>query len=220
MARPPTLKGRYPGRLAEFVAKANHNCHHSARCCRTQLRFESNRRNTMRLLSRAALVLAAILCTAPALHAQASINIAIGAAVPTGDAGDLVDMGYNATVGIGIKPPLAPLGLRVEGMFNSFEYKSPIDASQRVMALTANGTFSVVPTVYLIGGVGMYNSKASISGSESSTDFGFNLGAGVNIPLTGFGTYVEARFHHVPVDNAAGTASSFQFIPITFGIKF
>lgn len=170
----------------------------------------------MRLLSRAAIAIAAILFAVPALHAQTSFNVAIGAAVPMGDAADLVDMGYNATVGIGIKPPLAPLGLRVEGMFNSFKYSNAaIDASQRVMGLTANGTYTMIPQVYLIGGVGMYNSKASISGSSSSTDFGFNFGAGVNIPLTGFGTYLEARFHHI-----SGDGGNFQFVPITFGIKF
>lgn len=169
----------------------------------------------MRLLSRAAIAIAAIVFVAPALHAQASINVALGAAVPVGDAADGVEMGYNATVGVGIKPPLAPLGVRVEGMFNSFAFKGPIDASNRVMALTANGTFSMIPTVYAIGGVGMYNSKASVSGSSSSTDLGFNIGAGVNIPLTGFGTYLEARFHHV-----AGDGGNFQFVPITFGVKF
>ena len=169
----------------------------------------------MRLLSRAALVCAATLVVAPVVHAQTSVNIAIGAAVPTGDAGDAVDMGYNATLGVGIKPPLAPLGVRIEGMFNSFEFKSPLDASYRVLAATANGTYTMMPQIYLIGGVGMYNSKASTAGSPSSTDFGFNVGAGVNIPLTGFGTYVEARFHHV-----SGDGDNFQFIPITFGIKF
>jgi hypothetical protein len=170
----------------------------------------------MRLLFRAALVLAAALFAAPALHAQMSFSLSAGASFPMGDAKDQVDMGYNATVGLGFKPPLAPIGLRVEGMFNSFEFKSPIDASQRVMGLTANGTFSVIPTVYLIGGVGMYNSKASSTGSEAATDVGFNVGAGLNIPLTGFGTYLEARFHHVPVEGGG----SFQFVPITFGIKF
>jgi hypothetical protein len=169
----------------------------------------------MRLLSRAALALAAIVFAAPALHAQMSINIALGAALPVGDAGDAVDMGYNATVGVGMKPPLAPIGLRIEGMFNSFEYKSPLDASQRVMAATANGTFTMMPQVYLIGGVGAYNSKSSTAGTNSVTDFGFNVGAGVNIPLTGFGTYAEARFHHI-----AGDGGNFQFIPITFGIRF
>ncbi len=169
----------------------------------------------MRLLSRAALVLAAILFAAPALHAQTSFSIAAGAALPMGDAADAYKMGYNATVGLGIKPPLAPLGARIEGMFNAFDVKN-VDENLRVMALTANGTYTMLPTIYLIGGVGMYNSKISVTGVDASTDFGFNFGAGVNIPLTGFGTYLEARFHHIPIDGGG----SFQFIPITFGIKF
>lgn len=173
----------------------------------------------MRLMSRAAVVLAAIAFTAPSVHAQRpSLNISAGASLPTGDAADGVEMGYNAAIGLGIKPALMPLGLRVEGMFNSFQFKesTTIDGSNRVMALTANGTYSMIPALYLIGGVGLYNSKASVDGAEASNDFGFNFGAGVNIPLTGFGTYVEARFHHVPVEGGG----NFQFIPITFGIKF
>jgi hypothetical protein len=173
----------------------------------------------MRLLSRAAIAIAAVLFVAPALHAQTSFNVAIGAAVPMGDAADGFEMGYNVTAGIGIKPPLAPLGLRVEGMFNSLGAKGASDVSTRIMGLTANGTYTLVPQVYLIGGAGMYNSKltnlpAGVT-SDASTDFGFNLGAGINIPLTGFGTYLEARFHHI-----AGDGGNFQFVPITFGIKF
>ncbi len=171
----------------------------------------------MRQLSRTAVLLAAFCFTATALHAQKpSLNISAGASMPTGDFADAAEMGYNAAIGIGFKPPLAPLGLRVEGMFNSFGSKAVSDESLRVMGLSGNATYSLVPQVYLIGGVGMYNSKASGTGSEASNDFGFNVGAGVNIPLTGFGTYVEARLHRVSGEND----SSFQFIPITFGIKF
>jgi hypothetical protein len=171
----------------------------------------------MRLLSRAVIAVAALVLAAPAIHAQTSFSVAIGAAVPMGDAADAVEMGYNATLGIGIKPPLAPLGLRVEGMFNSFAFKSALldGESNRVMGVTANGTFSFAPQIYGIAGIGMYNSKASVTGASSNTDFGFNIGAGVNIPLTGFGTFVEARFHHVASDGG-----NFQFIPITVGIKF
>jgi hypothetical protein len=172
----------------------------------------------MRGLSRAAIVLAAMAFAVPSLQAQKpSINISAGASLPTGDAADGVEMGYNAAVGLGLKPALLPLGLRVEGMFNTFQFKEAIsDGSWRVMGLTANATYTVIPALYLIGGVGLYNSKASEDGAEASNDFGFNFGAGVNIPLTGFGTYIEARFHHVPGEND----SNFQFIPISFGIKF
>ena len=171
----------------------------------------------MRLLSRAAL-LAAMFIAAPALHAQTSFGVAAGATLPMGDASDAHNMGYHATLSLGIKPPLAPLGLRAEGMFSSLEYKDGVGfngESVRILGVTANGTWTVMPTAYLIGGVGMYNSKVSVEGAEASTDFGFNVGAGINIPLTGFGTYIEARYHHIPVENG-----SFQMVPISVGIRF
>jgi hypothetical protein len=171
----------------------------------------------MRSLSRAAIVLAAMFIAAPALHAQTSFSVAAGASLPMGDASDVHDMGYHATLGLGIKPPLAPLGLRIEGSFHSLAYKSSIadGESLRLLSLTANGTYTLLPTVYVIGGVGMYNGKASTAGAESSNEFGFNVGAGINIPLTGFGTYIEARYHHVPQDPEA-----FTFLPVSVGIRF
>jgi hypothetical protein len=172
----------------------------------------------MRLLSRAALVIAAMFIAAPALHAQTSFSIAAGLTQPMGDASDVNKMGYHATLGLGIKPLVLPVGVRIEGMFNSLDYEDGVGLngeSLRVLGLTANGTYTVMPTLYLIGGVGMYNSKISVTGAEASNDFGFNIGAGLNIPLTGFGTYIEARYHHIPVDGG-----SFQFVPVSFGIKF
>jgi opacity protein-like surface antigen len=176
----------------------------------------------MRLMSRAALAVAAILFAAPALHAQTSISLAAGATMPLGTTGDGFDVGYNATLGVGIKPPLAPIGVRVEGMFNSMAGKSS-PTGLRILSGTVNATLSGVgmpiPMAYLIGGVGMYNSKLTDLPAgftaDAENDFGFNIGAGLNIPLTGFGTYIEARYHHVPGDGGA-----LKFVPITFGIKF
>lgn len=175
----------------------------------------------MHRLTAVALVLVGSLVAAPQAHAQLAFSIAAGAALPMGDTGDGLNMGYNATVGVGIKPPLSPLGVRIEGMFNSFDSKTMVgspDATVRVMGLIANGTFSgpAMP-VYFIGGLGMYNSKVT-AGSFSSTaenDFGFNLGGGFNIPLTGFSTFIEVRYHHIPDSGGA-----FKFVPITVGVKF
>jgi hypothetical protein len=177
----------------------------------------------MRLLSRAALVIAATLVAVPAVHAQTSISASIGATLPIGTTGDAYDMGYNATLGIGIKPPVAPLGIRFEGMYNQMEAKSALgDFGARMLAGIANVTVSgagmAVPNGYLIGGLGMYNSACTGScglSTETNTDFGINVGAGLNIPLTGFGTFVEARLHVIMND---GTKT--KFIPITFGMKF
>ena len=172
----------------------------------------------MRLLSRAALGIAALLVAAP-LSAQTSFGISAGAAVPVGNTADAVDLGYNATASIGIKPPLAPIGLRIDGMFNSFEGKGG-SGTTRIVAGTVNATLSGVgmpiPMGYLIGGLGMYNSKFDGTlTSSSSTDLGFNIGAGINFPLTGFSTFLEARFHYVD-----GEGGSLKFIPITFGLRF
>ena len=90
-------------------------------------------------------------------------------------------------------------------------YQTEMTLRQRLWQIN----WSLIFLITVIGGVGMYNSKASIDGAEGSTDFGFNIGAGFNIPLTGFGAYVEARYHHIPVDGG-----SFQMLPISVGIRF
>ena len=175
----------------------------------------------MRLMSRAALSLAATLLAAPALHAQASFSIAAGAAVPVGSTAKVSKVGYNATLGLGIKPPLAPIGLRIEGALNQMDAKVSAGGSSRIMAGIANVTLSgagmPIPMGYLIGGVGMYN--FSVTGTPvkpaSQTKVGFNIGAGLNFPLTGFSTFLEARLHYI---STSGT--SVKFIPITFGLKF
>lgn len=171
----------------------------------------------MRSISRAALVLAASLVTVPTLHAQTSFIVAAGATVPIGDAANAYKMGYNASVGLGISAPLAPVGLRIEGMFNQLDWKGA-QGNTRILAGIANATFSGpgMPMGYLIGGLGMYNMKASTSfASSSDTKIGFNIGGGLNIPLTGFGAFVEARLHYIATQGKATT-----LIPLTFGIKF
>jgi hypothetical protein len=184
----------------------------------------------MRLLSRAALIVAATVVAVPAAHAQiaTSFSIAAGATMPIGTTGDVYDMGYNAILGLGIKPPLAPLGVRIEGMFTQMMAKEDplfpgVEVGSRTLAGIANVTLSgagmAVPMGYLIGGLGLYNSgcagSSCGSGTSSETDMGVNFGVGLNIPLTGFGTFVEARLHIIMSD-----PENTKIIPITFGMRF
>jgi hypothetical protein len=172
----------------------------------------------MKVLSRAVLA-AAMVLVASSAQAQTSLIFAAGATMPIGSTGDAVEMGYHGTVGLGIKPPLAPIGARIEGMFNDNAFKAASDASLRILAVTANATFAAMPTAYFIGGLGMYNGKCAgtcgLLGSESNTDFGFNIGGGLNIPLTGLGVFVEARLHIINTET-----ESTKLLPITVGIKF
>jgi opacity protein-like surface antigen len=67
-------------------------------------------------------------------------------------------------------------------------------------------------------------STDQIVGDRSSTDFGFNFGAGVTFG-GGARFFVEARYHYVMGDDFTGpggttVSSSAQYFPITFGIRF
>jgi hypothetical protein len=173
------------------------------------------------------LAVAAFALMAPVAVAQAqlSFGVAAGATLPQGDLKTGWESGYHLMATAGIKPPLAPIGLRVDGMFNEFGQVEPGTAKLRVMALTANAVFSmpgaIVLSPYAIGGLGMYNTKANVAGAEANGDFGFNIGAGIKFGLAGFSAFGEARYHIVKSDNTSGTANdSFRFIPITFGITF
>jgi hypothetical protein len=174
------------------------------------------------------LAVAAFALMAPVAMAQAQLKFGIGAgaSLPNGEFSDAAKTGYHLMATAGIQPPLAPLGFRVDGMFQEFDSKvTTSDVKLRIMSVTANAIFSmpgaVVLSPYAIGGIGMYNSKSTAAGAEANGDFGFNVGAGIKFGLAGFSAFGEARWHVVKSDDAAGPGNdSFRFIPITFGIMF
>jgi hypothetical protein len=68
----------------------------------------------------------------------------------------------------------------------------------------------------LIGGGGVYHQRCD--GCDSQTNFGINGGAGITVPLSGFSTIIEARFHLV-FDSDVGTSNS-TMIPVSVGLLF
>lgn len=96
------------------------------------------------------------------------------------------------------------------------------NADVRVLGFTANLVFplplqATILRPYLIGGLGAYNVRTSPFGvgSSTQTNFGFNLGGGLTIPLSGFNTFIEARYHHANQDSG-----NISFVPITVGVMF
>jgi opacity protein-like surface antigen len=74
---------------------------------------------------------------------------------------------------------------------------------------------------------GGYVPVDAIIGSRSSTDFGMDVGGGLNLKLgTSAAFYAEARYHYIwgPSfqNSLTGTTqkANGQFIPITFGVRF
>ena len=148
------------------------------------------------------------------------LGIAGGISLPTSDLSDVADLGFNGTITVGMTPALIPLGIRIDGAINQFAIKDEFgDGSFRFLSVTGNLVYKIpgaTVSPYLIGGAGLYNAKAELApfGSDSENKFGWNVGAGINMPLSGFSTFIEARYNQVQTDEPL------KFIPITFGILF
>ena len=150
-------------------------------------------------------------------------NVNAGAALPVGNFSDVnggaAQTGFQIGAGLELHAPLMPVGLRFDGAYDRMGIEGA-DANWSIWSITANAVLSPMASpLYFIGGIGFYSTD--ITGNDvlvnqpSETDFGFNLGAGLQIPLTGFSTFVEARWNNIntPGDNI-------QYIPIVFGIRF
>ena len=149
-----------------------------------------------------------------------SLGIAGGATQPMSDLKTSTDIGYNGTVAMAINLPFIPVGLRVDGAYNQFGQKAGAPAKLHVASATGNVVWrlpSVGISPYLIGGAGLYMATATVTGSPSQTDnhLGWNAGAGINLPLSVFHAFVEARYNRIST-----TGGSMEFVPVTFGIMF
>jgi len=147
------------------------------------------------------------------------LGIAGGAAQPMSDLKTSNNMGYNGTVAMAINLPFIPVGLRVDGAYNQFGQKTG-GPKLHVISATGNVVWKL-PNVgvapYLIGGAGLYMQSAEITGAPAATEnhLGWNAGAGINLPLSVFKAFVEARYNSYSVNG-----TSVQFVPVTLGIMF
>jgi hypothetical protein len=174
------------------------------------------------------LAIAAIaLVAAPRVsHAQLGLvkpfqlGVAGGGALPMSNLSTTSNTGYNGTVAMGINLPFIPVGLRVDGAYNAFGSKAAGGAKLRVMSATGNlvwGLPGIGVSPYLIGGAGLYLPTVTAPGFASTTEhhFGWNAGAGVNLPLSVFKAFVEARYNRI-----SANGGKMEFVPVTFGIMF
>jgi hypothetical protein len=186
------------------------------------------------LLKGAAVVACGLLVSAPAVRAQgAEFALGGGIGVPLGDFDDASKLGWHGLAALSFVPEGWPVGIQVDGSYQQFaldDAAAPIgfsDLKTRLIMGTGNVVFKFKTSEestfrpYLIGGVGIYNSK--VTGQDDpgdvlgggQTDFGLNAGAGFDFKAGGAGLFIEGRFHNVMTDG-----SDLQFIPITVGIRF
>jgi opacity protein-like surface antigen len=171
----------------------------------------------------------AVLASAQAAQAQGlSVGVGGGVVVPSGDLADGTSMGYSGTAQLRVKPPASPLGLQVDAFYTRFGLDG-IDGHTRMIGGTANAVYAMpsasTARPYVIGGVGIYNSKATIDGlgsSESQSKFGLNAGAGFDFGLGSASLFAEGRFHMImkALTDVNGDEKAAYMIPLTVGLRF
>lgn len=146
------------------------------------------------------------------------IGVAGGASLPTSDLSDGANTGFNVTGTVGLNPKMIPLGIRVDAAYNRFGLKSPLSGNVSYTAVSGNLVYkfpSATVSPYAIGGAGWCHTTSSVTGSASDNNFCWNAGGGISMPLSGFDTFIEARYNQI---QTSGTST--KFIPITFGVMF
>jgi hypothetical protein len=149
-----------------------------------------------------------------------------GAAIPVGKLSDAQSTGYNGIVVLAIGVAELPIGVRFDGIYNKFAYRtapvgSPSASDLRVVAALANLVFAFSGSnakPYAIVGGGLYNTKGDIAGAKSENNFGFNAGLGATFGLGPFAAFLESRYHTISRNAAKGGV--IQFVPITIGFLF
>jgi hypothetical protein len=175
------------------------------------------------LRSLATVVLVLVPAT-PALQAQgAEFSFGGGVGIPLGTYDDVVKMGWHGIGAVSFVPRSLPFGIQVDGTYAQFSDETPLDIKSQLIYGTANAVYKFQTSEstrfrpYLIGGAGVYNSKANGSDAPdgSTTKPGINLGAGFDFKAGSAGVFLEGRWHNVFLEG-----DNLKFLPITLGIRF
>lgn len=182
-----------------------------------------------------------LVLAASTAHAQFAspirFNVNAGAALPVGDFGDReqggADLGFRLGAGLEIRPPLMPIGFRLDGAFDRLDMEADdpdvgtLTGNWTIWSVTANAVFQpAVSPLYFIGGVGFYSVKPTFDfdggsvSADAENEFGFNLGLGFSLPLPAFSPFIEARWNRINLDDEEGGSVNLDYIPIVFGIRF
>ena len=169
----------------------------------------------------------------PAAFAGAQTQNAVGfgvfagASIPVGDFSNVGGTGFHVGGLVDWRSPLFPLGIRGDLAYHQFGSKD--NFTPKLIAGTANLVWNIPANAesalspYILAGGGFYNERGSCTSCgntaiASETKFGLNGGAGVIVPLSGFASLIEARYHLI--FDSQPTTSNSAFITVSAGIIF
>jgi hypothetical protein len=155
-----------------------------------------------------------------------ALGVGGGAAIPVGRLSDSQNAGYNGIVALAIGAADFPIGIRLDGIYNTFVFHtappgSPISSDLRVIGALFNVIFAFTASTakpYLIMGGGLYNTRGEVPGAKSENNFGFSGGLGATFAVGPIATFLESRYHTISRNEERGGVV--QFVPITVGLMF
>lgn len=184
----------------------------------------------MKRIGQAVTVLAlGAMLAAPAAKAQVKFGVEGSAAIPMGDFGDATETGFGVAGRVLFKPAAIPFGLRVDGSFNRFGIKdAPVDGAFRTFGGALSGVFEmsgVGPRPYLVVGPGVFNGNftgdiCDAFECEGKTKFAVRGGVGLNLPLSGISTAIEASLTNIFTDEEEDGFDGLRFVNIGVAINF
>jgi hypothetical protein len=174
----------------------------------------------MRRIAGCLLALAlAVPAGAGTLDAQVRTGVAVGTSTPFGGFGDRAEEGFNVMGVLAIELPLIPIGLRGDLLYQQLPAVDRGHYRQLAGIVHARARVPLgILSPYLLGGVGLYHHRqpdTPFRAQDMSTEIGYSVGAGLQIPIPLLSPFVEVRFHTVPEAEGMG-----RTLPISVGLMF
>ncbi|MDQ6872159.1 MAG: outer membrane beta-barrel protein [Gemmatimonadota bacterium] len=180
----------------------------------------------MKRVTRALVIIAiVILSSRAAAQKTYALGIGGGAAIPVGKLSTTQSTGFNGIVTVALGVAELPIGVRFDGIYNSFSQKTQsVPANPynfRIAGVLGDLIYAFPGTTaksYIVAGGGLYNTKLDVAGSKAENHFGLNAGLGMTFGLGPIASFVESRYHFVSREPAKGGV--IHFVPITLGLMF
>jgi hypothetical protein len=155
-----------------------------------------------------------------------AVGIGAGAAIPVGKLSSTQTTGFNGIAVVALGVADLPVGVRFDGIYNSFSRKditSPPTNTYafRVAGLLGNLIYAFPGSTaksYILAGGGWYNTKFDVAGTKAENHWGLNAGLGVTFALGPVASFLESRYHFISREPAKGGV--LHFVPITLGVMF
>jgi hypothetical protein len=155
-----------------------------------------------------------------------SVGVSGGISLPTQDLGDLTDPGFTVAGHLWVNPSgMRMVRFRGDLSYDRWGAKNANVAGQDVdwygVGVAANALFrpGVEPEAtfrpYLLLGAGVFSLKSTASGAKTESDFGVQGGGGLEFQLSGFSTFLEAKYV-----NSFASGTDRNWVPVTFGVRF